>query len=87
MCIRDSSGSNPLRNLLSGKPLVLLGGFSYSLYLVHAPLIQVVWQYLISVWFREAVPQFLGMLGIGVPLIVLSAWVFYRFCEKPFMPR
>jgi peptidoglycan/LPS O-acetylase OafA/YrhL len=47
----------------------------------------VVWQYLISVWFREAVPQFLGMLGIGVPLIVLSAWVFYRFCEKPFMPR
>jgi peptidoglycan/LPS O-acetylase OafA/YrhL len=87
LVVAGRSGSNPLRNLLSGKPLVLLGGFSYSLYLVHAPLIQVVWQYLISVWFREAVPQFLGMLGIGVPLIVLSAWVFYRFCEKPFMPR
>jgi peptidoglycan/LPS O-acetylase OafA/YrhL len=38
-------GRNVLRDCLSWRPLAFVGGFSYSLYLIHAPLLQVAWQY------------------------------------------
>ena len=41
----ERSQEGMVRTFLSGKYLVCIGGFSYSLYLTHAPLIQVFWQY------------------------------------------
>ena len=38
-------GKNRLRVFLGSKPLVFVGTFAYSIYLIHAPLLQVVWQY------------------------------------------
>ncbi len=70
--------------LLSSRPLVAVGLFSYSLYLVHSPLIG---------WFNLAtdeieVPTLVRlalMLVIALPLAVLAAYAFFLAVERRFM--
>lgn len=71
---------------LQSKPVVGLGAFSYSLYLVHAPLLRIV-----GVWFRShssfSGGEVVGIAcGICVPLIVCFAYLFHLVFERPFMP-
>ncbi|HEX8531969.1 MAG TPA: acyltransferase [Cytophagales bacterium] len=74
-----------LHRLLSRQPLVWLGGFAYSIYLMHAPLIQVVWQYLLFP-LRPHDNLMFGVLAlVGTPVIVANCYLFYACCEKPFV--
>jgi peptidoglycan/LPS O-acetylase OafA/YrhL len=80
-----SSGSAPRTvRVFSWTPLASAGIFSYSLYLIHAPLLQVLWQAGIEPrgWNRA------GQLGalwlVACPLIILFSYGFYRLAEKPF---
>ena len=59
-----------------------VGAFSYSLYLTHELVIMQSWWFVI-----EGFPPILNALLIVIPATVLFAWVFYRFCEKPFMRK
>jgi len=73
--------------LLEWRPLVRLGQFSYSLYLLHAPILA-----LFFLMSRElglgAVTVQLFILGIGLPSAVLFSYLFYLAVEKPFLnPR
>jgi peptidoglycan/LPS O-acetylase OafA/YrhL len=77
-------GTNKLRILLSSRFLVFVGTFSYSLYLVHAPLLQLIWQYLCHPLHCSKTLEFLLLL-ICNPLIIFFAYIFYFFCEKPFL--
>lgn len=81
---------NILQRVLSWQPLAFTGTFSYSLYLIHAPLVQLVWQYIAHplrfLGFGDA-GELIITLGIGIPLILGIAYVFFRLCEQPFMPR
>jgi peptidoglycan/LPS O-acetylase OafA/YrhL len=79
-----SATRSPAVRLLSWRPLVALGTFSYSLYLTHAPVVQLVWQYL-------AVPLGAGLgsavaLAVLLPAAVLCsigvAWVFFAAVER-----
>jgi peptidoglycan/LPS O-acetylase OafA/YrhL len=65
--------------------LVWIGSFSYSLYLIHAPLIQVLWQYVFHPPGPGDTATYLLLLLIGGPLIVLAAWGFWWACERPFL--
>jgi peptidoglycan/LPS O-acetylase OafA/YrhL len=76
---------NGLRRALSWPVWTGLGGFSYSLYLIHAPLLQVVWQYWAALVFRDPLSRFLATVFGGVPLIVGASWVFYQYCERPYL--
>src|ERR1043166_5904523 len=59
-----------------------VGVFSYSLYLTHELVIMQSW------WFITwRLPPILNTLLIVVPATVLFAWVFYLFCEKPYMRK
>jgi peptidoglycan/LPS O-acetylase OafA/YrhL len=87
LIISARSPYNPMRRVLSWRPLVFLGTISYSLYLIHAPLLQVVWQAAVSGFFQSQLSRFVVLCVLGVPFIVACSWVFYRTCEKPFMPR
>ncbi len=66
-------------------PLVALGTFSYSFYLIHAPLLQVIWQYVLVPLkcSREAMLGWLLTLGLGA--IALASYGFFRLFEAPFM--
>lgn len=74
-----------LNRALSVRWLVFVGGFSYSLYLVHAPLLQVGWKYLIAPLTRSDGTQVVLMLLVVAPLTVAVAWGFYWIFERPFM--
>lgn len=73
--------------LLEWWPLVSLGRFSYSLYLLHAPIL--------ALFFLLARELGLGMtsiqffiLGVGLPVSVLASYLFYLAFERPFVsPR
>jgi peptidoglycan/LPS O-acetylase OafA/YrhL len=73
--------------LFASAPLVWLGMISYSLYLVHVPIIDVVWNTgSLAVTFvnlNENVARSLSL--IAVPLALIVAAVSYRWFEKPFL--
>lgn len=59
-----------------------IGVFSYSLYLTHELVIMQSW------WFVfDRVPPILNTLLIVVPATVAFAWLFFQFCERPFMRK
>jgi peptidoglycan/LPS O-acetylase OafA/YrhL len=60
----------------------IVGVFSYSLYLTHELVIMQSWRLTIY-----ALPPMLNTLLITVPATIAFAWLFFRFCEKPYMRK
>jgi peptidoglycan/LPS O-acetylase OafA/YrhL len=68
-----------------GSPgLVKIGYFSYSLYLVHAPLIHLFWMVLRPLPLSDDV-RFAILALVAMPLVVLASYGFHRLFERPFM--
>ena len=76
-----------LNRLLSWRPLVFVGTFAYSIYLIHAPLIQVLWQYVLFPLRPHPLLMFGGLCLIGLPLIVGCSYLFFLLCERPFLNK
>lgn len=72
--------------MLSVKPLVVLGGFSYSLYLMHHPIQQIIYVNR-PAFVRTEADSLAYLVVVGLPLILLGAYLFHLAFEKPFMPR
>ena len=69
---------------LSQKPLTFLGSFAYSIYLVHSPLIQIIWQYVLyPLHFAPTLAFLLLALG-GVPVVLAGTYLFHLAFERPF---
>lgn len=83
--VASCRGNGPLRRALSYGPLVFVGGFSYSLYLIHAPLLQLVWQYDLRPLGLDATDTFLLLALGGVPLILCISYLFSIAFERPFL--
>lgn len=75
-----------LKRCLESRPLVILGLFSYSLYLTHAPLLQLAWLYLLDPLHLSPVRQWL-LLTLMTPLYLAVAYGFYLLVERPFIGR
>ncbi|MCW3094855.1 MAG: acyltransferase 3 [Chthonomonadaceae bacterium] len=72
-----------LTRSLSWRPLVAIGTFSYSLYLVHAPLLHL-FDRIFAPYLPAGPRMFVALLAI-TPIIVGIAYLFHRVFEKPFM--
>lgn len=59
-----------------------IGVFSYSLYLTHELVIMQSWRFTI-----DGFPPMLNTLLVVTPATIAFAWLFYRFCEKPYMTK
>ncbi|HET9525992.1 MAG TPA: acyltransferase [Pyrinomonadaceae bacterium] len=59
-----------------------LGIFSYSLYLTHELVVIVSWRFTNPAWLQSV-----NVLLLTVPATIFFAWIFFRFCERPFMIR
>jgi peptidoglycan/LPS O-acetylase OafA/YrhL len=73
--------------LLSWPPLVKLGGFSYSIYLVHRLVIIVMVRVLDSqhlALLAEPFMRFALLSTLGLPIIIAVSYLFYRAFERPF---
>jgi peptidoglycan/LPS O-acetylase OafA/YrhL len=57
-----------------------LGIFSYSIYLTHELVIMNSWRWINPGWLQLA-----NVFVVIVPATIVFAWVFFWFCEKPFM--
>ncbi|MEV4456890.1 acyltransferase [Microbispora sp. NPDC049633] len=73
-----------LVRLLDTRALRRLGSFSYSLYLIHAPIVVVVNRMVLAPRLAPGVTMFLATLVLTVPLTLLAAWLFASVFELPF---
>ena len=79
----DPNGS--VHRALNYKPLVAIGTFSYSIYLIHSLFLQSIYIYV-----RPHLPfgpdlQCLAFILIGLPISVAGAYLFHLACERPFL--
>ena len=72
------------RRLFSHPVLIWLGVRSYSIYLLHLPIIFGLGHTVASMHLGEP-ESLLAMTGLGVPLVLASAAVFFELFERPFL--
>lgn len=80
----SNTKTNWFQKFLALKPLVFLGTFSYSLYLIHAPLIQLMTQLAGNIGL-STVTTLWFLLLLCITLIPAIAYIFFLICERPFM--
>ncbi len=74
-----------LLRLLDTRPLRGLGASSYSLYLIHAPIVAVVYEKVVAGRVSPGAPAFLVSLALVVPLAIAVSRVFAAVFERPFL--
>lgn len=79
------SEGSALKSVLSWHPLVFLGTFSYSLYLIHAPFLQVFWQYALEPFGVSPEFRFHFLMTVGLVVILGLSYLFFLVFEAPFM--
>jgi peptidoglycan/LPS O-acetylase OafA/YrhL len=76
--------SNGVARLTAWTPIAMLGTFSYSLYLIHFPIQQVLWKYLVLPFNLGKTLTFCVVATAGTGVIVVFAYGFYWVFERPF---
>jgi peptidoglycan/LPS O-acetylase OafA/YrhL len=76
-----------LLRALDARPMRNLGASSYSVYLIHAPIVVVVYEKIVTGRVSQGVPAFLVSIALVLPLTVVFARVFARVFETPFSRR
>jgi peptidoglycan/LPS O-acetylase OafA/YrhL len=74
-----------LRNALNWTPLVFVGTFSYSLYLLHAPLLEILWRYWIKPLKLSSLHSFILLSTVGLAAVIAVSYLFFLLFERPFM--
>lgn len=77
-------GSNRLRDFLSLPYLTKTGTFAYSIYLVHLPIVQLLWNLVIKPMHLPSAIAYFLLISIGGPIIIGFASLFYQKFERPF---
>jgi peptidoglycan/LPS O-acetylase OafA/YrhL len=75
----------PIYHFLVWRPVVYLGTFSYSLYLMHHPIAQVLYANRPR-WVSGEIGLFWYFVAC-LPIILLGCWGFYLLFERPFVPK
>lgn len=73
-----------LLRILATRPMRSLGDFSYSLYLIHLPIVMIVVRKIAPDHVSAGLPTFCFTVALALPASVLSAWVFAEIFELPF---
>ena len=81
----DASARTPwVLGFLEAKPLVFIGTWSYSLYLIHQPLIEGIYQVTRALQMTR-INAFLLFFIVVLPVVCACAYVFHLVAERPFM--
>lgn len=80
----STARTHVLTRVLSARPLTAIGLFSYSLYLIHMPLLHAHFL-LLTRWLHPRPLVMFGLLVLSIPLIVGWAYLFFLVFERPFL--
>ncbi|ALI99768.1 hypothetical protein DC20_13280 [Rufibacter tibetensis] len=83
----STGGLKYVTKCLSWKPIAFMGSFAYSIYLIHAPLLQIQYQYIVNPLNLSPLHGVLFYLLVGTPMIIGFAYLFFLVAEKPFIRR
>lgn len=83
---KNEAGSRPfMLSIFNTRFAVFLGSFSYSIYLIHSPILG--YLNLLTINFPIGIDlRLILMLGVAVPISVLISYVFYLLVERKFIP-
>lgn len=73
-----------LTRTLHSAPVRRLGSFSYSLYLVHAPIVVALYAEFVGPALGHGLAAFAVMVAVVIPITVIAAWGFATVFELPF---
>ncbi|MET8645097.1 acyltransferase [Streptomyces sp. NPDC004675] len=73
-----------LVRLLTTRPVRGLGDCSYSLYLIHLPIVMTVVRRIAPEFVSPGLPTFWFTLAVALPASLSGAWLFARIFEMPF---
>jgi peptidoglycan/LPS O-acetylase OafA/YrhL len=87
--ILAASRPGPLASALSVRPLVLVGKLSYSLYLIHIPILETLARSMMGRYDLSQTSGVVKVLGVGALCAVATggAYLFYLAFERPFVRR
>lgn len=77
--------TNALRRLLNGRGLVFIGTYAYSIYLVHMPLLVLLWHYAVQPLHLKPLTGDALLVCLGIPVILGAAYLFFLVGERPFL--
>jgi peptidoglycan/LPS O-acetylase OafA/YrhL len=72
---------------LGSRPAVLLGSFSYSVYLMHAPVLTTIYRYTLKPLELAPLTEFAAQVVFLLPAVLLFCYGFHRVFERPFLER
>ncbi len=81
----STRGNSIVSRIFSSKIIASVGMFSYSLYLIHLPVQQLVWQYVFSGLLLNNDVRFVCFFLFSSAVILLLSYGFYRIFELPFV--
>jgi peptidoglycan/LPS O-acetylase OafA/YrhL len=87
MAVMYGGGAARARQLLASRPALKLGLFSYSIYLLHGPLVGVADIEVIRPMHLAPLVAFVLLLGVAVPVILVLCYGFHLMFEAPFLHR
>ena len=87
LMISTMTPSGALAKSLSFKPLASIGVASYSLYLVHSPLQQLLWQTIAEPFNWSKPATFVLMSTAGTAIILLATAGFFCVFERPYLKK
>ena len=71
--------------MVGSRPVVGLGLFSYSIYLIHHPLLLTMERTFHTHTHFKALAEYSLLAVCGIPVILICAYAFHRVFERPFM--
>ena len=78
------NGKGHIRRFLSWKPLAFVGTYAYSIYLIHGPLQQIIWQFALQPLHLRPLMIFIIQCTVGTLIIIGLSYGFFLFGERPF---
>jgi peptidoglycan/LPS O-acetylase OafA/YrhL len=85
LCTVLAGGAAWIRRPLGSRAGLKLGLFSYSIYLMHAPVVGVLDKYVVTPMALPPLAQFFVMLAIGLPAVLAVCYGFHLLFEAPFL--
>ena len=85
LAVMFADGLPRMRAVFASRVAVAVGLFSYSIYLVHGPVVGVIYHKIVYPIHLSPLATFATLLAIGIPCVLLICYGFHLMFEAPFL--